>query len=96
MKYRIYFRESYSEGTVLNTDDMKAAAHAYYTCIYANTYPRVSIDGRELKILEAERLFIHFYEGATGYQIRNETMKRNGRTNEQIQKYKNNNRRNHF
>lgn len=56
MKYRVYFIESFSEGTIKQTDDLTEATYAYYLTLFSGLYPRISVDGKQLRIEQAERL----------------------------------------
>ena len=75
MKYRVYFIESFSEGTIKQTDDLKEAAYAYYLTLFSGTYPRISVDGKELRIEQAERLCSGIFTEKRMHEIRNKVWK---------------------
>ena len=75
MKYRVYFIESYSQGTIKHTDDLQEAAYAYYLSLFSGTYPRISVDGKELRIEQAERLCRGIFTEKRMHEIRNKVWK---------------------
>lgn len=56
MKYHVYTREPGKITTLVETDSLKKAAKAYYGLIVSCACPRLSIDGRELRIYEADKI----------------------------------------
>ena len=78
MKYRVYFIETYSEGTIKQTDDLTEAAYAYYLTLFSGTYPRISVDGKELRIEQAERLCSGIFTEKRMHEIRKNVFKANG------------------
>ena len=78
MKYRVYFIESYSQGTIKQTDDLTEAAYAYYLTLFSGTYPRISVDGEQLRIGQAERLCSGIFTERRMHEIRKNVFKANG------------------
>ena len=78
MKYRVYFIETYSEGTIKQTDDLTEAAYAYYLTLFSGTYPRISVDGKQLKIAQAERLCSGIFTERRMHEIRKKVWKAHG------------------
>ena len=72
MKYRVYYIETGDEATVKRTDDLKEAAYAYYRVLYSGTYPRLSVDGRQLHIEQADKLCLSVYKDKTGHAVQHE------------------------
>jgi hypothetical protein len=58
MKYRVYVRTPEETTTVINTDSLYKAARAYYPIVMSCGGPRLSVDGRELRIHEADAMAV--------------------------------------
>lgn len=56
MKYCVYTRDPGKITTIVETDSLKRAANVYYGITVSCGCPRLSIDGRELRIFEAEEI----------------------------------------
>jgi hypothetical protein len=79
MKYHVYTKEPGKITTLVETDSLKKAAKAYYGLIVSCACPRLSIDGRELRIYEADKMVYRSVRNAAGVmhnaQVRNEILK---------------------
>jgi len=78
MKYRVYFIETYSECTIKQTDDLAEAAYAYYLALFSGVYPRIAVDGKQLKIAQAERLCRGIFSERRMHEIRKNVFKAHG------------------
>ena len=78
MKYRVYFIETYSECTIKQTDDIKEAAYSYYVTLFGGTYPRISVNGKPLRIEQAESLCRWVFTEKRMHEIRNKVWKAHG------------------
>jgi len=79
MKYHVYIREPGKTTTVIETDSLKRAAKVYYGIIVSCGCPRLAVDGKELRIFEADKIVYRSVRNAAGVmhnaQVRNEILK---------------------
>ena len=79
MKYSVYVRTPNETNTVINMDSLERAAKVYYGIIVSCGCPRLAVDGKELRIFEADKIVYRSVRNAAGVmhnaQVRNEILK---------------------
>lgn len=65
MKYHVYVREPGETTAVIDTDDLTKASKAYYGIVVSGGGPRISIDGKEMRILAADEFALKVLRGKT-------------------------------
>lgn len=77
MKYSVYVRTPQETTMIINTDDLYKASKAYYGIVVSSSGPRISIDGNEMRILEADEYTMKVLRGKTkrGAVVRNDILR---------------------
>lgn len=80
MKYHVYTRDPAGITTIIDTDSITKASKAYYGIVVSSGGPRISIDGKEMHILEADTFTMKVLRGKTkrGAVVRNDILRERG------------------